>query len=31
MICQRLKQLFRTALRVESPEDFTQALNENDN
>ena len=24
---QRLKQLFRTALRVESPEDFTQALN----
>ena len=25
---QRLKQLFRTALRVESPEEFTQALNE---
>ena len=28
---QRLKQLFRTALRVENPKDFTQALNENDN
>ncbi|MCY3743339.1 MAG: hypothetical protein OXH00_20180, partial [Candidatus Poribacteria bacterium] len=26
---QRLKQLFRTAMRVETPEDFTQALNEN--
>ncbi len=26
---QRLKQLFRIALRVESPDDFTQALNEN--
>ena len=26
---QRLKELFRTALRVETPEDFTQALNEN--
>ena len=27
---QRLKQLFRTAIQVESPEDFTQALNESD-
>lgn len=26
---QRLKQLFRTAMRVETPEDFIQALNEN--
>ena len=26
---QRLKQLFRTAMRVETPEDFTQALNGN--
>ena len=26
---QRLKQLFRTAIRVETPEDFIQALNEN--
>lgn len=26
---QRLKQLFRAAMRVESPEDFTQALNAN--
>ena len=28
---QRLKQLFRAAMRVESPEDFTQALDENGN
>ena len=28
---QRLKQHFRTALRVETPENFTQALNQNDN
>ena len=28
---QRLKQLFRVAMQVEIPEDFTQALNENDN
>ena len=28
---QRLKQLFRAAMRVEVPEDFTQALNENAN
>ena len=28
---QRLKQLFRAAMRAETPEDFTQALNENDN
>ena len=28
---RHLKQLFRTALRVESPKDFTQALNGNDN
>ena len=28
---QRLKQLFRTALRVETPEDFAQVLNENNN
>ena len=27
---QRLKQLFRAAMRVETPEDFTQALNESD-
>ena len=26
---QRLKQLFRAAMRVETPEDFTRALNEN--
>ena len=26
---QRLKHLFRAAMRVEKPEDFTQALNEN--
>ena len=26
---QRLKQLFRAAMRVETPEDFIQALNEN--
>lgn len=26
---QRLKQLFRTAMRVETAEDFTQALEEN--
>ena len=26
---QRLKQLFRTAIRAETPEDFIQALNEN--
>ena len=28
---QRLKQLFHTALRVETVKDFTQALKENDN
>lgn len=28
---QRLKQLFRTALRVENPEEFTRALNESSN
>ena len=28
---QRLKQLFRTALRVESPEEFTRALKESSN
>ena len=28
---QRLKQLFREAMQVETSEDFTQALNENDN
>ena len=26
---QRLKQLFQAAMRVETPEEFTQALNEN--
>ena len=28
---QRLKQLHRAAILAETPEDFTQALNENDN
>ena len=28
---QRLRQLFRIAMRVDTPENFTQALNENDN
>ena len=28
---QRLKQLFRAAMQAETPEEFTQALNENDN
>lgn len=28
---QLLKQLFRAAMQVETPEEFTQVLNENDN